>query len=413
MRNGDWRWNLAALLTAQTLMMAAFSFVFPFLPLYVQELGVKGRDEVAQWAGMIVASTSFTLAFAQPIWGSLADRFGRKPMVIRSMFSAAVIVTLMGLVSSPMELLVLRLVQGAFSGTVSASSALIATSTPKHRLAFALGLMQVSMFVGSSVGPIVGGVIADTVGFRVSFFAAGALMAVGTLIVVTMVREEFTPSASTESRGGMLRENWALLTMSMFPMVLAVNFLIHLGPVIVGPFLPLFIAELEPGENVATMAGIVLAGSGVTSALAAIALGRFGDRLDHGKILLICTLGMAVIYVPQALVQDVWQLFGLRLVMGIISGGLLPVAAAIVADVVPPERRGVAFGLISSGNAVGNVLGPLSGAAITTQLGIRSIFLVTGVLFAATYAWMIVEFRKRPLPETQADAGSALRESHS
>lgn len=405
-----WQRNLAALAFAQALTMVAFSFVFSFFPLYVQTLGVHGTEEAAQWAGAIIASTALAMAISQPIWGNLADRWGRKPMLLRSMVGGACTLTLMGMVSAPEHLVVLRFVQGLVTGTVAAGNALVAASAPKRRLGFALGLMQVAFFFGSSVGPLLGGIMADLWGFRVPFFAAGVLMVLGFFTVLTLVHEDFQRPVATAQGASIWRQSRALLAMPLFPALLVVVFMIQLGNVIVSPVLSLFIAELNASDKAGTAAGLVLAATGVASAISALLLGRLGDRVGHGVILPVCLVGAALSYFPQAMVQQVWQLLLLRALLGAFLGGLMPSANAMLASLVPRERRGAAFGISSSFQAMANFVGPLSGAAITSNWGLRAIFGITGSFYLLAYGWVALAVRRRPaaVPQPQVEPASAV-----
>ena len=393
-----WRRNLTAICIAQACSATGFSFVMPFVPLFVQDLGVKSATEAAQWAGAISAAMAISMAFAQPIWGSVADRYGRKPMLLRSMFGGAVILGLMALVQTPEQLLALRFVQGMVTGVLAAAAALIATSTPKARLGFGLGLNQVAIFVGTSVGPLGGGLIADNFGYRSTFIAAGVLLTSAGLIVIAMVRENFVRPPAGAKKANAWSESRALLALPFFLPLIAVTFLIQFGGTIIGPVLTLFIADLSgsAGEaGVATAAGTVLAAAGAVSAISAVIIGRVSDRIGHVRILVICLLGSAVTYFPQAYVQSVWELLVLRMLLGAFLGGLMPSAQALVAVLVPRERRGAAFGIIGSVNAAANGLGPLAGAGIATSLGFRAVFLATGALFALVFGWVALGFRGR------------------
>ena len=389
-----WQRNLLALFVAQMLTLVAFSFFFPFIPLYVQTLGVEGDSAAAGWAGAIIAANAVSMAFAQPFWGNLADRLGRKPMVVRSMVGGAIVTTLMGFATAPWQLVVLRLIQGSVSGTVPASNALVAASTPSRRLGFALGVMQVAVFMGTSIGPLIGGVIADTFGYRASFYGAGILMGLGALTALLFVHEDFTPIPAGTKSQGVWSGARSMMSMALFPVLIVVIFLIQFGGNIVSPVLSLFVAQLHGGEDPATAAGIVLAATGVASAASALVLGRISDRVGHARILSVCLLGAAISYFPQALVRQVWQLLLLRMLLGVFLGGLMPTANALLAGLVTRQRRGAAFGLTATANALANATGPLTGAAITTQWGIREVFLATGVLFTFAYGWVTVGFRK-------------------
>ncbi|MCL4498922.1 MAG: MFS transporter [Chloroflexi bacterium] len=404
MRIENWQRNLIALFIGQLLTASAFSFIFPFIPLYVQVLGVRGTNEAADWAAAIAAAAAFSMTITQPIWGNMADRVGRKPMVVRSMVGNIFTIIFMGLATSPEQLLVLRLIQGALMGTLAASTALVATSTPKPRLGFALGIMQVAVFLGSSAGPLVGGLIADTFGYRMPFYVSSGLLVFGSTLVITMVREDFVRPPAGAPHPSVWAGSRSLFAMAFFPILVGIIFLIQLGGVIVSPVLSLFIAELHEGENAATAAGLVLAATGAASAISAIIIGRFSDRVGHTLILPVCLLGAAISYFPQAFVQQVWQLLLLRMLLGVFLGGLMPTANALVARVVPEERRGAAYGLTATASALANGVGPLMAAAITTNLGMRAVFLATGALFATVYGWVSFSFRKQPMPAARAEA---------
>ncbi len=409
MRADSWQRSLGALFIAQTMTMVAFSFVFPFLPLYIQSLGITDTTEAAQWAGVAVAATALSMSVAQPIWGNLADRHGRRPMVLRSMVGAAVTIALMGMVTSVPQLVALRFIQGMVSGTLAAGNALAASFVPKQRLGFTLGLMQVAVFIGSSLGPLIGGVLADIWGFRIPCFAAAALMLASAAIVVVFVKESFVAPPASAPRPGPLAEARSLLGLSPLPMLVTVIFLIQLGVQVISPILTLFIEELNGQENAATVSGIVIACTGVMSAVAALVLGRLGDRIGHTVILTVCLAGAAIAYFPQALVQQVWHLLLLRMVLGVFLGGLMPSANTILANLVPRERRGAAFGLTATATSLSNGVGPLSGAAIATGMGMRAIFVCTGVLYVLGFAWALLGLQRRsePAPAGQPHAAAA------
>lgn len=361
-------------------------------------MGVESPVAAAQWAGAIGTAAAISMAIAQPIWGSLSDKWGRKPMVVRSMVAASVTLLLMGLATSPEQLLLLRLIQGGVTGTVTASNALVATSTPSRRLGFALGLVQVAVFSGMSIGPLIGGAVADAFDYRMPFYLASVLTLAGGIVVAVMVHERFTRPVSSASSKSIWSETQSLLSISIFPVLISVIFLIQLGGTVVMPVLPLFIADLSSSQNAATASGIVLGATGAVSALSALAIGRMSDRIGPTRILPICMLGAAVSFFPQAFVQQVWQLLLLRMILGIFLGGLMPTANALVASTVPAERRGAAFGLTATSTAMANAVGPMAGAGVTTYWGMRSVFLVTGALFGFGYGWVLLGFRRGLAP---------------
>jgi MFS transporter, DHA1 family, multidrug resistance protein len=389
-----WQRNLIALVFARIGMDIGMTFVLPFMPLYLKTMGVEGTAAIAQWAGTIAASYAIAMVVAQPVWGSLADRWGRKAMVIRSMLAGGVIVALTGFARSPEEILALRVLMGFLSGSVAVTNAMVAGFTPRERLGFALGITQVTQFFGTSTGPLVGGYVSDAFGFRTAFLISGALMMVGGIIVTLFVRENFSRASASSSGGGLISQSRTLLAIGTFPVVMGIVFMISLGGTIVSPILSLFIADLNGPAGAATAAGMIMAGTSVFSAISAIAIGRFSDRVGRSKILIVCLLGACIAYAPQALVQNVWQLLGLRMLLGLFLGGLMPVAMALVAELVPAERRGVAFGLTVSAQSAAQAVGPLIAAAIAANVGMRPVFLVTSVLFAVTVIATAISFRR-------------------
>ncbi len=390
-----WQRNLAATVISQLLSMTAWSFFFPFIPLYLQTLGVRGDDAAAQWAGVIAAAAALSMAIFQPIWGSQADRVGRKPMLLRAMLGLGVVTLLMGFAASPEQLLVLRFIQGAVSGTNSASNALVASCTPRHRLGFALGLNQVAMFVGSSVGPLGGGLIANAFGYRASFYVAAVFILLGTAIVAVVIQEDFKRPALQVAGASFRKEIRSLLGSTTVSMAIVVIFLIQFGATIVTPILSLFIVQLNGSENAAVVAGVVLASTGGASAVSALVLGRMSDRTGHVRVLTICLLGAALCYFPQAAVGQVWQLMLLQVLVGLFLGGLMPTANVLLASAVAPSQRGVAFGLTAAATSVASAAAPLSGAAIATLAGMRVVFVATGLLYAIGCGWVTVGLRQR------------------
>ncbi len=392
----SWKSNIAALFIAQACAMIAFSFVFPFIPLYVLDLGVNDYVLAARWAGAIGSAAAITMALFQPLWGTLADRYGRRIMVLRSIGAASITLVLMGMVQHPWQLLILRLLQGAFTGTVAASNALVATTVPKERLGSALGLMQVALFGGMSVGPLLGGYIADMMGYRASCFAAGALMVISLIMVFFLVHESFTPPAVNEQRPSLFANSHMLLTIPGMFLILSISFLIQYGGSVVAPVLTLYIRDLSDGVNAATLSGIIMAATGLASALAAIAAGRIGDHWGHRRMLPICLVGGALACVPQAFVHSPEELCFWRVISGIFIGGLMPSANALLAGLVPVEHRGSAFGLAGTAVACAHAAGPMSGAFLCGFFGMGSVFYGTTILYLIGFVFVLLNYRHLP-----------------
>ncbi len=261
-----WRRNLYTMWVAQTLSIVGFSFTAPFLPLFLRQLGLTTTDEVIWWSGLMNVGSGLVMAVSAPLWGAIADRYGRKPMVLRAMFGGAVIIGLMGLAPNVAVLLGLRLVQGLLTGTVTASVALIASITPRERLGFSLGLMQTAVFTGSSLGPFIGGVTADAIGYRQSFALTGALLGVAGVLVLFLVHERFDRAAAAGQGGAPLfRGMFAPLSNPLLVSLTVVIFLLGAGTMGIAPLLPIFVEQLAgSAQNVASLSGATFGIAGLT-----------------------------------------------------------------------------------------------------------------------------------------------------
>ena len=278
-----WRSTLFVMFIAQLLSIVGFAFVLPFIPFYIREIGVTDEKLVPVWAGILGAASSLTMTIFAPIWGWLSDRYGRKLMVERAMFAGAVITMAMGIIGNVYELLILRLLSGAFTGTISASISLVASVLPGRKLGFGLGMMQVAVFLGMSLGPLFGGMIADIVGYRLTFIAGGAILLVGGIVVMIGAKEKFIrPSAVSLKRSGSM---WTLCALPGFVSLMVVFLLFNFSIHIAIPILPLFIEEVgNLKTRVASTTGLLFAVTGATASISAAAIGYLSDRRGHKQI---------------------------------------------------------------------------------------------------------------------------------
>jgi MFS transporter, DHA1 family, multidrug resistance protein len=406
-----WNVTLYAVWAGELLALVGFSSRVPFLPFYLGDLGVSDVSGQALWSGAINAAGAAAMAITAPILGLLADRYGRKPMLLRGLFGGAGVVVLMGFANAPWQLLGLRVLEGALTGTVAAATALVATSAPKRRLGYALGMVQTAVFAGAAAGPLFGGFAYDRIGPRATFVLAGAMLFCGGVTVALLARERFTRVATHamtdegQGRWRRFRTSGAFLFTSAMLTMLGAIFAVRLIAVAMQPIIPLFVQQLSPDDpHVATVAGIVLGSAGFTSAFAAAYFGRLGDRTGHRRVLAISLLGAGLVYLPMAFVRDPWQLALLQALMGVAAGGLIPSANALIAHLTPVERRGAIFGLTAAISAVGGFIGPLVGAFLATSLGFRATFIASGTLLLAVAAMVIwsaeTTARRRPDGQT-------------
>ena len=196
-----WKRNLIVLSFAQLVTMIGFSAYHPFVAYHMMDLGVPTYTEAMGWMAAFNSGSAIAMMIASPIWGTLADKHGRRMMLIRATGAGCLFTFLMGIAQSPGQLVLTRLIQGMFSGTVAAAVTLVATETPEEYLGRSLGIMQTSQFVGQSIGPLLGGVTADALGYRNVFLISAGLMLTSVITIITLVRERTArPCAQTGAR---------------------------------------------------------------------------------------------------------------------------------------------------------------------------------------------------------------------
>jgi len=374
-----WRMTLYTMWVAQLCSIMGFSFVMPFIPFYIRELGVTDERLLPIWSGVLVSGAGIAMAVMGPIWGGVADRYGRKLMVQRAMFGGAVVLTLMGFVRNVRQLLALRIIQGTITGTVPASVALVSSVVPRASLGFSLGLMQMAVFSGSSIGPYLGGMVADRFGYRVPFAVTGALLLTGGMLVLFGARERFVKPAARQ-RDQTASVVALLRTRGVF-VLLALYFMMNLSGSFVAPIFPLFVERIvgKPAQA-ATETGLLLAVTGLASAFSSVATGRLSDRLGHKRMLIICTTTAAVLSFPHAIAHSLWQLMGLRVLFGFGVGGMAPAMNALVASTVPSARLGRAYGFTTTASALGMACGPVLGGWAASAAGYRLPFVFMGAM---------------------------------
>jgi DHA1 family multidrug resistance protein-like MFS transporter len=389
-----WQRTLWIIFFAQMMTAVGFSSINPFLPLYVKDLGSSTNLSIELLAGLVYSAQAFTMMIAAPIWGSIADRYGRKIMVERSMFGGAVILLLMAFVSSAEQLILLRAIQGLITGTVAASSALVASIAPRNRMGYAMGVLQVGLNSGVALGPVIGGAVADAFGYSASFFVTATLLFISGIVIGFGVHEQFTPKESQGKKGNKLGEKWRqILLMPGVGMTYGMRFMAQLGRMMVIPILSLFALELLTDvDRVNTFTGLVIGAGSATMTLSGIYLGRLGDRIGHRRVLIACFTLAGLLYLPQSLVNQGWQLLVLYALVGIGSGGIVPLVSALLANYTPVGEEGSVYGLDNSIQSGARSLSPLLGSAVALWFGLRSTFIATALIFllaAPLAAWKL------------------------
>ncbi len=403
-----WKRTLHVLAFVQFVSAVGMSSIFTFLPLYVEELGSTTGLGIELMAGLVFSAQAFAMMLAAPIWGALADRHGRKMMVLRATWGGALIILLMGFVTSAEQLVVLRTIQGLVTGVFSALTALVAASVPRERMGYALGLLQVGLWGGISAGPLFGGYVADTFSFRASFVATAALLALAGGLAWWGVHEHFEPVPRPAGGHNGFLAAWAhVFSVQAVRLTFLARLLTTLSRTMIEPFTALFVLELTGGEGqTATITGVLLALSGAAGTVGAIYLGQLGDRLGHRRLLVTIAIIAGLFYIPLGLVTSVWQMAILFTATGAAAGGLLPTLSALLATHTDPGEEGAVYGLEAAIISAGRAAAPMIGAGLAMMLGLRSIYVTGGLVFLAMAfvvgRWLPATPAPTPRPSSRA-----------
>jgi DHA1 family multidrug resistance protein-like MFS transporter len=367
----------------RTAMSMSFSIAQPFLPLYLIQLGEHGSGVIEIWSGVINSSNFLTSAIASPLWGSLSDRIGRKVMVIRSSIAACVFLSFAGFAQNVWELLVAQICAGFFGGLSAATMALVGAQVPEERLGFSLGWLATGQIVGTLIGPLIGGAIADHFNnYRIVYFTGATAALIVTLVCVSVVQERFERPAENPDKPSMRELALEVVRhRTLFPL-LGVIALTQVSALAAQPLIPLFVRTLAGVDAgfLATASGAAIAVMGVADVLASPWLGKRSDRIGYRRVLIISFIGTAAFTIPQAFVTSYWEFLALRFGVGMFLGGILPAANAFAGRTFPRERRGHIFGLVSSATFLGMFVGPLSGGLIAAHFGFVTLFVSVGAI---------------------------------
>ncbi|EGJ26785.1 transporter, major facilitator family protein [Streptococcus porcinus str. Jelinkova 176] len=371
---------------------ASFSLVMPFMALFVEDLGVA-KNRVEWYAGLAVAISALASAIFAPVWGRLADRYGRKPMMVRA--SLMMTFTMGGLAFIPnvQWLLLLRLLNGIFAGYVPNSTALIASQVPREKSGYALGTLATGVTAGTLIGPLIGGVLAEMVGIRLVFLLVGVILLICTMMTVLFVKEDFEPVKKAQvvpTRIILKRIKSPKMMVSLF----VTSMIIQISAQSIAPILALYIRHLGQTENLMFVSGVIVSAMGVSSLLSSSILGKVGDVIGNHRMLLLALLYSFIMYFLTALARTSLQLGLLRFAYGFGVGALMPSINALLTRMTPKEGISRIFSFNQMFMNIGQVIGPFIGSNVAILMGYRSVFYVTSIIVLINLIWCTINFRK-------------------
>ncbi|MFP1869387.1 multidrug efflux MFS transporter [Lonsdalea quercina] len=391
-----WKLNLFSAWVGCFFTGMAMSQILPFLPLYIEQLGVRDHASLNLWSGLIFSSSFMISAIVAPLWGSLADRKGRRLMLLRAALGMSIVMGLQGMATSVWHLFLLRALMGLTSGYIPNAMALIASQVPRARSGWALGTLSTGQVSGVLIGPMLGGFMADNLGLRTVFFVTSGLLFISFLITLFAIKENFVKVSKADRLSG--KAVFASLPYPMLIVSLCITtMMIQMANGSIGPILTLFIRELSPDiENIAFISGVIAAVPGVSALMSAPRLGKLGDRIGSQRILIVALLFSALLFFLMSTIQSATQLGILRFILGFADGALLPAVQALLVKYSSQQVTGRIFGYNQSCMYLGNVVGPLLGSGISATLGYRWVFLVTSLLIIINAVQLIFSFKRLP-----------------
>lgn len=384
----NWRRNLYVLCFGAVLSSSSYTMIIPFLPLFLLDIGVSAND-IHMWSGFVFSVTFLVAAVMAPYWGRLADKSGKRKMVLRAGISLSVVYFLGAFITNPIELLIIRILQGFANGFVPAAMAIVASSAPIDKMGFSLGIMQTALLIGGILGPLLGGVLSHLFGMRLSFVIAGVALFLATLMVKTFVIE---PKSETAPSAGSIADDFKkAFNNPRLVEMLALLFIVQMASMVLQPLITLYVAELLGRlEGAVLTAGIVFSLAGVSGAIAAPVWGKLGQQKGFFRVLVFALIGAGLFNAMQFLADDVYKFSLLQCLFGLFIVGVYPSINTIAVTYTDENFKGRLFGLMTTANQLGQMAGPLIGGAISSWLGIKPVFLITGGLLltlSVVLAW--------------------------
>lgn len=391
-----WKRNLIFCWFGMFVTGIGMSQIAPILPIYIKHLGIENTSLIEQLSGIAFGVTFVISAIFSPIWGRAADKFGRKPMLLRASLGMAIVIFTMGFARNVYELIGLRLLQGVISGYSTACTTLIATQTDNENAGWALGVLSTTNIAGSLLGPSIGGLIQENFGSQNVFFITGALLFIAFITTVIFVKESFKRE---EKEIPNMKEVWnSLPDKNLTIIMFLTSFILTIALYSVEPIITVYISELSNNiTNVALIAGIVFSASGLANIIAAPKLGKISDKIGAHKVMLYSLIVAGIIFIPQAFVKNPWQLMILRFLLGLALAGLNPSVNILIKKITPSSLTGRVFGFSVSARYLGVFGGSILGGQVAACLGIRYIFFITSALLLLNAILVYFKVYKRPL----------------
>lgn len=378
--------NVWIITISMTILAVCYTMIIPFLPIYLLELGVS-KDDVALWSGLVFGITFLIAGIMAPIWGKIADNKGKKRMALRAGFAIAVSYFLIGLVTDQYQLLLGRAFVGFANGFYPAAMTMVSLSVDEKRVGRALGIFQMGLILGNVVGPFLGGAVESVVGMRPVFYVSGIAVFVATLAVLFFVKEPRIASKKVEDTNATkqktsLREDFkAVSEKPVLVRLLWIFFFMQCAIMMLQPILALYVGDMQGTmEGAAIISGTILSIGGLAGSLTTNLWVRLGEHRGYFRTISYCMLGSGVVLLLQSLPVGIWWFGVLQVLIGSCIVGINPSLSAAVTLNTDPSFRGRMFGMTTTAQQFGSMVGPVFASLVSTYIGISYVFSITGAL---------------------------------
>ncbi|HAP6840401.1 TPA: multidrug efflux MFS transporter [Enterococcus faecium] len=389
----NWRKNLVIAWIGCFFTGASISLVMPFIPVYVEQLGTP-KDQIELFSGLAISVTAFASAVVAPIWGNLADRKGRKLMMIRAAAGMTLTMGSLAFVPNAYWLLIMRFWNGILSGYIPNATAMIASQAPREKSGWALGTLSTGAIAGNLIGPSMGGALAQWFGMENVFLITGALLMITTVLTIFLVKEDFHPIEKKDLIS--TKEIFSKMDhLSILIGLFITTLILQIGITTISPILTLYIRELSGStENILFVSGLIVSIAGVSAVFSSPKLGKLGDKIGNQKVLIGGLILSFCCYLPMAFVTTLLQLGILRFILGFSTGALMPSVNTLISKITPQEGVSRIYSYNQMFSNFGQVLGPMLGSTVAHAYNYSAVFIVTSLFVLSNILLSLFNFRK-------------------
>ncbi|WP_132745459.1 MFS transporter [Scopulibacillus darangshiensis] len=373
----NWKKSVRILWLCNFMVTSGLTMIMPFLPLFLEQMGVHSHHSLSLWTGIIFSAAFLSGAIMSPIWGIFADKYGQRANLVRAGLGMGIITFLMAFAFSPLILLTLRFIVGFFSGFITVSFSYISRVTPKEQTGSALGILQTGGISGTIIGPLFGGALSDMFGFRPVFAITGICILLSLLLVIFVLEKDPVFKQTSENKAS-FKEVFKNPTLIM---LFIATFIVQASILGTNSMMTLFVKSLVGHVgNIAFLSGLAASIAGIANIIGSPYLGKLGDRIGQAKTLPVVMFFCGLLVLPQMFSHNLTELYIWRFAQGLLLGGMWPAIQALIHKKTAKHIQGRAFGITSSSRFLGNLAGPLVAGWISGNISIIYVFAFSGII---------------------------------